>query len=291
MRNAKSTESPATTPYRCDTSARGRNCVALARDNPIASLDDRIAFVENGHKYLVDGLPFKGRSVTAVLKDQFEGEAFEAAVVIRRNLASWRRKPQSKYGAVVAGKTDDEAQAAIEAVWNDANRLGTLTHLVCEQRCNGVEPLESDLAEVGAEDAQFRAFLQDYPTLVPWRTELSVFYSRPDGSVSIVGQLDALFKCSETGKLLLVDFKRVPKSLAPDEHDWGRSGVGVMEGCLGNKYNQFSLQCHLYAAMAEQHGVNVDQCMILQMHEELPAYKLIRCCDLASEAKQILAAL
>jgi len=180
---------------------------------------------------------------------------------------------------------------AIKHAWSETTRLGTLLHYVAECHLNEEAPAATDVAQVAKEYAQLQAFLADYPTLEPWRTELSLFYTRPDGRVAAVGQLDALFRCRETGKTLLLDFKRVERRLDPEERDWGRGGVGVLEGLRGNDFVKYSTQLHIYAAMCEQHNIAVDACYILKLHPTIPRYDLLQACDLKAEARAILAEL
>ena len=192
---------------------------------------------------------------------------------------------------MVAGKTDEEAEAAVKQCWDQANALGTKVHLLIEQHCNGVEPLPCDLVECHAEYAQYLAWRADFPTLQPWRTELSLLYASKSGEVKLCGQLDALFRCNETGKTLLIDWKRVNKRLARDEYDFGRCGKGVMAGLPGNDRFKYSLQLHIYGAMCEHHGIHVDALYILRIHPATGTYALFQAIDLAAEARAILQAL
>ena len=77
--------------------ARGRNCCTLAEANPILPLDLRVGFSEEGHQYFMDSLVFHGKSATTLVREQFSGDEFNGPLVVRRNLASWRAKPSSKY--------------------------------------------------------------------------------------------------------------------------------------------------------------------------------------------------
>jgi hypothetical protein len=269
----------------------GRNCKTLATRHPVRSVDERIAFAEEGHRYWVDGLAFSGPSVTTLVGQQFHGDKFDPEAVVQKNLAKWRHNASSKYHRIVKGLDDAEASAAVQQTWSDTTRLGTLLHYVAECRLNDEPPPEEDVAQVAKEYTQLQRFLADYPSLEPWRTELSLFWERPDGRIAVVGQLDALFKCRETDKLLLVDFKRVERAIDPDEYDFGRGGKGVMDGCKANNFVKYSLQLNLYAVMCAQHGLPVDACYLLQMHPTIDEYKLVQACNLESEAKAILDAL
>jgi hypothetical protein len=267
---------------------RGRNCAALAEANPILPLDTRIGFSEEGHKYFIDGSVFQGKSATTLVREQFSGEEFDGPLVVRRNLASWRAKPSSKYHSLVHSLDDAQAEAAILATWAEANRLGTETHLVCERVLNGEDPGEESVG-VSKEMSQFRTFLRDHPTLKPYRTELSLFYSRPEGSVSVCGQLDALLKCSESGAVVMVDFKRTNHSLAADAPCFGKEGLGVLEGIPANDFHKYSLQLSIYTVLCEHHGIQVDSRYLLKLHPDMETYEFAQCCDLVEEARAIVA--
>jgi len=269
--------------------ARGRNCCTLAEANPILPLDLRVGFSEEGHNYFIDSLVFHGKSATTLVRDSFSGELFDAPLIVRRNMASWRAKPSSKYHHLVQSLDDASAEAAVLSQWADANRLGTLTHLVCERVLNGEDPGEES-SEVTKELSQFKKFLEDHPTLHPYRTELSLFYSRPDGSVSVCGQLDALLKCSETGAIVMIDFKRTNHDLSPNTHSFGKEGLGVLAGVPANDFHKYSLQLSIYTVLCEHHGIQVDSRYLLKMHPDMETYELAQCCDLVADARAIVEA-
>ena len=272
---------------RLSMSVHGRNCTSLASANPIPLLDSRIDFSEEGHRYFIDGEVFVGKSATTLVKDSFSGEEFNGPLIVRKNLASWRSKPSSKYHTLVSKLDDASAEAAILAQWDDANMLGTQTHLVCERVLNG-DPPGDEASTVSKELSQFKSFLEDHPTLQPYRTELSLFYTRPDGSVSVCGQLDALLKCSETGQVVMIDFKRTTHNLAPDTHSFGKEGLGCLEGIPANDFHKYSLQLSIYSVLCEHHGLHVDSRFILKLHNDIESYELVQCCDLVQEARAIL---
>jgi len=272
---------------RLSMAVHGRNCTSLASANPIPLLDSRIDFSEEGHRYFIDGEVFVGKSATTLVKDSFSGEEFNGPLIVRKNLASWRSKPSSRYHKLVSHLNDASAEAAILKQWDDANVLGTQTHLVCERVLNGDPPGDEALT-VSKELSQFKSFLEDNPTLQPYRTELSLFYTRPDGSVSVCGQLDALLKCSETGQVVMIDFKRTTHDLAPDKHSFGKEGLGCLEGVPANDFHKYSLQLSIYSVLCEHHGLHVDSLFILKLHNDIESYELVQCCDLVQEARAIL---
>lgn len=264
--------------------ARGRNATMLADRNPLP-VDERLRFEEEGHAYFVDGQLFEGPSVTKLMKPVFKGEEFDAKMVITRNLASWRAKPNSKYHKVVADLTDDEATRVLTEIWNESNVLGTLLHKQIELFLNKNDVERDPHVELEYEAAL--RFFAAHPELEAVRTELSLMYDR-DGVVVAVGQADLLVKEIGTNRCALIDFKRVNKTLDPNDHDYGRSGIGVMNGYKGNDFIKYSLQQALYAVMLEQQGIKVESMFLLKLHPSIEEAKLIQCADLRAEAREIL---
>ena len=265
---------------------RGRNATALAVANPIASLDTRISFEEAEHAYFIDGVYFDGPSVTGLVSQFFAGDKFNGPLIIERYLSRWREDPEHKYHDVVKGLNDDEATTAILKTWEATSTLGTLLHKVVEMKLNN-ESYEVP-EDVTKESQQFEKFMEDYPSLKPFRTELSMFYSCVGQEVVACGQADAIFYCVKSQETWIVDFKRTDKNLEPDAHDFDKPGLGPMSGMPGNDFNKYSLQQSVYALMAAQHGIKVDKCFLLQMHPRLESYRLHECADFRQEARKIL---
>ena len=273
---------------RVGSPTRGRNATTLARRH-VYDFDARVAFEEDGHAYFIDGERFTGPSVTKIKEVAFGGDVFDGPLIIEKNLASWRRRPTSKYGKLVVGLNDEAAREAILRTWDDANRLGTLLHTHAELQMNE-EALEIS-SEVAREYAQFLVFRKDFPSLRPVRTELSLFYTRPDGTVCAVGQLDALF-ADESGRMCIVDFKRTDKPLYARTNAYGKTGIGVLDGTPANDHYKYSFQQACYSVMFEQRtGVPVNFLFLLALHPEKDKYELVQCTDLRAEARAILDAL
>jgi hypothetical protein len=262
-------------------------------------MDDRILFEgDDTHRYLVDGKEVP-RSVTAVLKRVVGGEDFKPDLVIERNLASWRRRPKTEYGAMIVGMDDEAAAAKIKKSWEDANRLGTELHRRMEAYLND-EAYESN--EYCTDD-EWNKLLGQLHAMhrkrrwTPYRTELSVFYdvSSADGAddgrrVVCAGQIDALFK-DEAGNVILVDLKRVKRHLTDTEPFGGATCNPPLQSRWANEFVKYSLQASMYAAMFHQRtGVKIhqDSRYLLQAHPSMNQAVLVRCDCLDNEALQIL---
>ena len=273
-----------------------RNAGALAAENPLpfeASCDFR--FEEENHRYILDGVELPS-SVTSVVGRDFA--PFDAEAVIESNYGRWRQRPESRYGAVIAKAEADAlaldpsasredlfsaSAAAIKAVWDAAAPLGTLLHKHVELALNGELP--EGTAPPAEIEAEFRmweeGFLRGVAAergLVPFRTELSLFWrNEKDGKVRIGGQIDALFVDSE-GKHWIVDWKRTAK----DTRSGGRAQTDGLK---------FALQASAYALLLWQCTsiwVPPERRRIVQVHPELDAAVVYAPKDVDAVARSML---
>lgn len=277
--------------------ARGRNFAQLAEANALKGLDERIMYDDDAHRYTVDSAVVP-RSVTAVLKTVLNESEFDPGLIIRKNLAAWRRNPRSKYGVVVAGRSDAEAAEQIKKQWTDANRLGTALHRRLEGFLNGVA-MEDD----GETDVEWPSVVKAVESLQsvgaqPFRTELSVFWTRgSDGAVTCAGQVDALLRCGEGegAEFVMVDLKRTDKRLAATVEPFeGKTCRAPLEKQWANEFNKYSLQLSCYCVMLKQcTGIDVpsQNRFLLRAHPSSPGAELIACACFDAEAEQILDAL
>lgn len=269
----------------------GRNYTYLSTVNPLDGVDERIEFNEENHEYRVNSALVE-RSVTAVVAKAMNDTPFDANLVIRKNLASWRAK-ENRYGKMVAGLDDDAAAAKIKAAWADTARLGTDLHRRLEAMLNDEpEPndcetdFESKLLELELEKLKLTGYK-------PFRTELSLWWQN-NGAVVCAGQLDALLE-DENGDLVLVDLKRTDKNLTAKSIPFGyKTGIGVMSKYYASEFIKYSLQTSLYAVMLEQRtgrAIDPSKRFLLQAHPSLPSVEWIECRCLDDEARALLGAL
>lgn len=270
---------------------RGRNATALAEANAY-DFDARISFVEESHRYYIDGVPFSGPSVTRIKDDAFGGNNFDPDAVIAEHFEGWKKKAErgvnAKYPNLIRGLDDEAAIAAIKRSWKDANELGTLLHAQAELYLNDVPVVGDD--RVKKEFEQFLMFMRTFAVLKPIRTELSLYYTDADGNVVAVGQLDALFQDPTTKELCIVDFKRTDKKLTANEKAFrGKTGVGLLADTQATDFYKYSLQQSLYSVMFEQRtGVAIKRMFLLALHPSASEFKLALCADMRGVAKQLL---
>jgi len=270
----------------------GRNFTQLAEAN-VLPCDARIRFDERKHEYKVDGKQVS-TSVTAILKRISAEEPFDGDFIIRKNLASWRRNPNSKYGNAVSGKSDREAAAYIKKQWSDANRLGTKLHKRLEGLLNG----EHSVAD-GETDVEWPALTIAIDDLMqlgaqPFRTELSLFWERADAVIA-AGQVDVLMRHEKddgTYEYIMVDLKRTDKAIHCDMAPFGgKMCNSPMDQHPSTDFTKYSLQISMYCVMLQQRtGITVPtgNRFILKVHPSLSTAELIPCACFDKEAIEIL---
>lgn len=263
---------------------RGRNATLLADKNPF-DFDDRVTFDEDSHTYTVDGKKLT-MSVSSIVKIGFPGGKFDPVLVIRRNLASWRSKPDSKYHDTVRGLSDADARAAIQRLWDGEAEKGTRLHKWAELVANEETPVDI-ISDMSQEQTQIMTGWAMFSCkgLEIVRTEHSIFYPPTDPWLG--GQVDFLMH-SDKG-YTIVDLKRTDKDLDAQASSYGKTGAGPMSVYKDNDHMRYSLQQSLYGVLLEAlTGEVVTDMFLLQVHPSFTHPKLIPCTDLRVEAQMLL---
>lgn len=265
---------------------------ALATRHPIESIDGVVEMDEETHTYRVRG-EVVPRSTTKLVSEAISpGDHFDADLVIEKNLANWRGNPTSKFYHLVNDKSDADAAAELKNVWNDANRLGTKLHARVEAHLNDEEPPGDNETDVEWKMVEVELKKLQELGWVPFRTELSMFYTKADGAVTIAGQADAIFKDSE-GNSVIVDWKRTNKDLSQECRPYRdkRCAAPVLEQRYANDHTRYSLQTSVYAIMYEQlAGVKIgrENRWLLQAHPSMGRAKWTNATCLDEAARELL---
>lgn len=276
-----------------EAAVHGRNYTHLATEFPIEQIDPHVVFDEAEHRYTVRGAVVP-RSATKVIAAVLKDEPFDADLVISKNLASWRRKPRSRYGSMIRDLDDDAATSKLKDLWTNANVLGTVLHKRFEAFLN-----ESEEPDDGQTDLEWRAVAKELGELqklgwVPRRTELSMWWENPDGKVVCAGQLDGLFTDADDN-LVLVDLKRTEHDLSAGVVPFGEKTCGPpMQTMYASDYIRYSLQQSIYACMfAQRTGLEIppDKRFLLQAHPSMPGAVWTQCRCLDAQARELLNAL
>lgn len=253
----------------------------MAESQPFA-FDSRVDFQEEQHVYFVDGRRV-AVSVSDVVKRGFR-DTFDPAAVIRKNLDVWRSRASSKYHDLILDKTDDEAEAAILALWERGKDAGTALHKHAELWLNG-QPVPGDVPkeEVALLLRGWQLLQADGHEIV--RTELSVFWP-PRGEAKAAGMIDFLTRTDKG--YAIVDLKRSSKDLTSSARAF-RNGVGALATVGDTSHMRYSLQLSLYAVMLQELTREpVGELLLLQVDPESGTVRVVPCCDLRAQARVLL---
>lgn len=109
--------------------------------------------------------------------------------------------------------------------------------------------------------------------LAPLRTEWSIYSTQHQ----IAGQIDAVFRCRSSGKIVLVDWKRVTDLERTPLRDLtdktrGKYGKSPLENVPDTKYWHYALQVNLYSHLLSKfYRVQIGEMRLVQIHPSLPA--------------------
>lgn len=229
--------------------------------------DRRIVFVDEPHKYFIDGSCEEIISATSFIScffPKFHAEQMALQVTQGKTFRDTVHRPSHKYYGC-------ETPEDIMGRWNEWANLGTLLHANIESYFNQ-EPFEIH-PENKLPYAMFQKLFSDQNWVhwEPFRTEWSVF----DPETMVAGQIDFAGMINrEMGHIVLIDWKRcqsIPnccfnrfKGLPPT------TGYGVCQELENCKFMKYSLQLNLYKYIVEKHyGLYVQKMLLIQLHPVL----------------------
>jgi hypothetical protein len=229
--------------------------------------DKRIIFVEEPHKYYIDGNCGDWLSVTSLVGCFFPDFDSKSQAVKTFQTKSFKdtvhRKSNKYYGCT--------SPEDIMAKWTEMSNLGTLLHANIENYYNN-EPYT--VCEENKEP--FKQFLdlfqdKDWASWEPFRTEWSIF----DPETRICGQIDFCGMINrENGHVVLLDWKRCESitdcCFNRFQGKDPTTGYGVccdLENC---KWVKYSLQLNTYKYILEKnYGLYVKKMYLIQLHPTL----------------------
>lgn len=272
--------------------------------------DSHVEFVEEGHKYFIDGQRTQ-ISCTESVKMYFPEFDKERAAFFKM-----RGKAYAEGSCPEAGMTKKE----IIAYWsnNSGNEEGTELHAIIEFLINarsiGNED-EFDLEEstVTSEVAKFDMFWNELCTpstniknpLIPFRTEWLVYHEM------LAGSIDALFE-SNGPMPKLPNINRCYGDEQPERFiegerrfhllDWKRSKAIKIKSGGGKKdisfipdteipncnFFHYTLQLNIYRILVESYGYKVATMMLVVMHPNTEGYRCYTVPFMEWEARYII---
>ncbi len=239
--------------------------------------DDKIYFVEETHKYYVDGSCQGNISCTGFIHEFFGH--FDAKAII----AKMRKGPKwatSKY----FGKTDEQ----IMAEWNENGRIaseaGTAMHLAIEQFLHGSpEQIKPEIKET----PEWRYFMNFWNTyghdLEPYRSEWEVWSS---SDIKLCGSIDMVFRRKSDGKYVIYDWKRSKE--IKSENPFG-TGLPPLDHLPDTNYWHYTLQLNVYKWMLEKYyDMEIGDLYLVIMHPDNPNYRRMRLNILEDEVEDMI---
>ena len=236
--------------------------------------DERIRFVEESHKYYVDGSVdgFEYISTTSLMHSMFK--PFDADEVIdkMRKSRNWANSPYH-------GQSPEEIKAGWDSNRDLAAKSGTAMHENIENFYNGIDH------KITPEFEMFQKFRDDHEGLVPYRTEWCIF----DEDSKVSGSVDMVYEVSESpGTFGIADWKR--SKAIKTENKW-QSGTSKHTSHLPDcNFIHYSLQLSTYKYILEKnYGLTISDTFIVVLHPAQDSYNKIVTRDLSAEVEGIMA--
>lgn len=239
--------------------------------------DDKIVFVEETHKYYVDGSCEGNLSCTGFVHEFFGH--FDPKAILKKMRAS-PKWPQNKY----FGKTNEE----IIKEWADsgkaASEAGTAMHLAIEQFLHGSAELIKPEILNSTEWRYFEKFWKDCGgDLEPYRSEWEVWTS---DDIKLCGSIDMVFRRRSDGKFVIYDWKRSKEIKA--DNPFG-SGLVPLEHLPDTNYWHYTLQLNIYKWILERfYGLEVADLYLVILHPDNSSYRRMRLNILEDEIEDMI---
>jgi hypothetical protein len=239
--------------------------------------DNKIYFVEETHKYYVNGSCEGNLSCTGFIHEFFGHFDPKSTIAKMRKSPNWIT---SKY----YGKTDEE----IITEWSDsgkaASEAGTAMHLAIEQFLHGSPEQIKDEVKNTPEWRYFMKFWSDCGgDLEPYRSEWEVWTS---DEIKLCGSIDMVFRRKSDGKFVIYDWKR-SKDIKT-ENKFG-SGLPPLEHLPDCNYWHYTLQLNVYKWMLEKYyGLDVADLYLVILHPDNPSYRRMRLNILEDEVEDMI---
>ena len=147
----------------------------------------------------------------------------------------------------------------------------------------GVSPPGSKGVIGGQSPPNFMSFLQDYPHLVPYRTEWLIY----DDQVKMSGSIDMVYENVEDGTLSIYDWKRC-KSI-DKTNGWNKFAITECISHLpDSNFWHYSLQLNTYKTILERnYGKRVSNMYLVRLHPDSTTYQLLKVPVLENEMNDL----
>ena len=236
--------------------------------------DDNLVFYERGHKYqILTDAKSNYTSVTSWLHALFP--KFDAELVINKMKKGKNWNPENKYW----GKSNQEIKNEWNTSGKEACRLGTLLHSYIEDFMN----TEMDQQEYTQKDildhththnkvhyskiewSFYEKFVNDFPDLVPFRTEWMIY----DEKLKMAGSIDMVYKNAD-GSVSIYDWKRCKDIIYDSEWNDMASNKNIRH-LPNTNFWHYSLQLNMYKWILEtNYNLVVKDLFLVRLHPDNP---------------------
>jgi ATP-dependent exoDNAse (exonuclease V) beta subunit len=236
--------------------------------------DKNILFTEKGHKYTILTDPDNEyTSVTTLNHSYFE--QFDADAIIDKMMKGRMWKSGHKYW----GFTAEQIKSQWDNNKNIAAKMGTSLHYEIE--CFYNRDLEEDTNKDKGQSIEWQYFLNfvnDFPHLIPYRTEWLVYHE----DVKVSGSIDMVFE-NPDGTLSIYDWKRAKEITRMN--NFNKFAIPCQLCHLpDSNFWHYALQLNTYKTILEQkYGKTVKELFLVRLHPDANNYELIKLPDLSIE--------
>lgn len=230
--------------------------------------DSHIVFEEEGHKYYIDGDDNYMSATTFIHKvfPEFDTD---------RIIAGIKKRNTPKY----IGMSYQEIKDLWEENKNKAAVEGTRMHYNIELESNN-QPVDDDTIEY----KHYLKFRKDYPYLIPYRTEWTIY----DKKYRIAGSIDMIYLDIRDGTYHIYDWKRSKQLWAQAYFD-DDVGYPPLDHLPNTNLWHYHLQLNLYKHILEKnYGIKIKTLYLCRCHPDNKSYHLVKGVDLSKEIKEIL---
>jgi hypothetical protein len=245
--------------------------------------DKDIQFIEEGHIYIIKKNPnIKYMSTTTWVHSHFQ--LFEADKIIQNMFKGKSWKAGHKYWGMTSqeikdfwNKNGNEASRAgtklhfdIECFMNNSNLNSNYSHkdLFNHYFENQLDP-SSNLV-VSTDWNYFIKFICDFPHMVPFRTEWTIFHDE----LQISGSIDMVYE-NPDGTLSIYDWKRC-KEISKINKFNKFSIVPSVSHLPDSNFWHYTLQLNIYRyILQEKYNKTVSEICLVRLHPNAKNYELI----------------
>lgn len=231
------------------------------------SRDMRIKFLEEGHIYLIDGVP--ARSVTELIDTCFPVY-------------------DNEYWSIYIASRDNRNVDDVLAQWKKegmlSQQLGTILHKNIEKFYHSKSTIHND------EFKQFLNFNNEHKHLRVYRTEWRIF----DEVNLIAGTIDLICK-NPDGSFEIYDWKRTKKVVDSKTgniiklNNYNQHGIGPFANLSDTSYSRYCIQQNIYRHILELHyKIRIRSMYLVIMHPLLSDYHKVTVPRIEYEVQKLL---